>query len=129
MARYLSDEWFDQLGAATEATEPSGLAGADHTLVLQHVVSGGPGGEARYHLRITAGRAKIVRGTAADPDVTFTEDYATAAAIARGQLSAPTALLAGRIRVRGDMGALVARQGELAVTDPVPTAVRAATTY
>jgi hypothetical protein len=124
VAGYLSDEWFDQLGAAPERPGDGG-----HQLVLQHVVTGGPSGETRYHVLITDGRAQIIRGVAADPDVTFAEDYATAASIASGQLSAPTALLAGRIRVAGDMAALVARQGELAVDDPVPPAARAATTY
>ncbi len=93
------------------------------------MVTDGPGGEVRYHVRIIDQTAAIVRGQAAHPDVTFAEDYVTASAIASGQLSAPAALLAGRIRVGGDMAALIAHQDILSIADPVPAAVRAATSY
>jgi putative sterol carrier protein len=123
VARYLSNEWFDQLGAVTG--DPA--AAAD--LVLEHLVTGGPDGNVDYHVRVAGGAATIFRGPAADPDVTFAEDYDTAAAIAGGRLSAPAALLAGRIRVGGDMAALIAHQDMLSVTDPIPAAVRSSTTY
>jgi len=97
--------------------------------VLQHVISGAPGGEVCYHVRVYEDAVTIVRGRAAQPDATFSEDYATAAAIASGALNAPAALLAGQIRVGGDMAALIAHQGLLAAGDPIPAAVRAATTY
>ncbi|MDQ1426921.1 MAG: hypothetical protein QOK39_397 [Acidimicrobiaceae bacterium] len=126
MANYLSEEWFEQLGAAAD----EGAAGlAEATLVLQHTVIGTAAGEVCYHLRLAPDAAEIVRGAAAHPDVTFSEDYETAAAVASGALSAPAALIAGRIRVGGDMGTLIAHPEVLAITDPVPAAVRAATTY
>lgn len=126
MASYLSDEWFEQAGALGEDA-PTLLPEA--TLVLQHTVTGGPAGEVSYHVRLGDNTAEIVRGRSVDPDVTFAEDYTTAAAVASGALSAPAALLAGRIRVGGDMAALIAHQGILAGNDPLPAAVREATTY
>ncbi|MDQ6613586.1 MAG: SCP2 sterol-binding domain-containing protein [Actinomycetota bacterium] len=126
MANYLSDEWFEQLGATTVPADAA-LTGED--LILQHVVTGAPQGEVTYHVRISGGAVAIVRGPASQPDVTFAEDYATAAAVASGELRAPAALLAGRIRVGGNMATLIARHDDLAITDPVPAAVRAATTY
>jgi hypothetical protein len=126
MARYLSDEWFEQAGAlGSEAASP--LSGA--ALVLQHTVTGLAAGEVSYHVRLVDDAAEIVRGPSANPDVTFVEDYATAAAVASGALSAPAALLAGRIRVGGDMAALISHQDILAGHDPLPAAVREATTY
>lgn len=126
MASYLSDDWFDQAGAlGTEAA--SRLPEA--TLVLQHTVSGAPAGDVCYHVRLTDDAAEIVRGPSSRPDVTFAEDYATAAAVASGALSAPAALLAGRIRVGGDMAALVAHQSIMTGNDPLSPAVREATTY
>jgi len=121
VASFLSGAWFEEL----EAASPS----AGGALVLQHVVTGSPDGDVCYHLLVGDGQARIVRGRAVHPHVTFTEDYATAAGIASGRLSAPAALLAGRIRVAGDMAQLISRQGDLAVADPVPSAVRAATSY
>ncbi len=126
MASYLSDQWFDEVGARDASPVTAATEG---DLVLQHLVSGGPQGTVSYHVRVGEGGAAIVRGQAASPDVTFAEDYATAAAIASGELSAPAALLAGRIRVGGDLAALIAGQGRLTVNDPVAPAVRAATTY
>jgi predicted lipid carrier protein YhbT len=123
VARYLSDEWFHQLGARV------GGPAAPADLVLQHLVTAGPEGDVDYHVRVASGAVTIWRGPASDPDVTFAEDYDTAAAIASGRLSAPAALLAGRIRVGGDMAALIAHQDHLAVNDPIPAAVRASTTY
>jgi hypothetical protein len=125
VAGYLSDEWFEQLGA----TEVSAAGAPGETLVIQHVVTASPRGDVAYYVRVADHSVAIVRGRAEHPDVTFAEDYATAAAIAGGGLSAPAALLAGRIRVAGDMAALIAHQDLLAVHDPVPASVRAATTY
>lgn len=126
MARFLSDAWFEELKAGSAAAQ---LSPEEDPLVLEHLVSGGPSGDVRYHVRALRGRAQVVPGPAMQPHVVFAEDYATAAAVASGELSAAAALLAGRIRVAGDMGKLISRQGDLAVDDPVPSAVRAATTF
>jgi hypothetical protein len=79
MARFLSDAWFDEVAAAS--TPPD----IQPTLVLQQIVTGGPDGEVRYHVAVADGRATLSRGHTGVPDATFTEDYATAAAIARGE--------------------------------------------
>lgn len=126
VASYLSDQWFDEVGALDSGP---GAASPDADLVVQHVVTGGPDGAVSYHVCIGDGIATVVRGRAAQPHVTFAEDYATAAAVARGDMSAPAALLAGRIRVGGDLASLIAHHDGLVVDDPVPAAVRAATTY
>ena len=129
MARYLSDEWFRQLGASVPDDQLDQQSPDHRDIVLQHVVTGTPEGEVCYHLRVTAGSATVVRGPANAPDVTFSEDYATAAAVASGELSAPAALMAGRIRVRGDLATLMAHQNTFVGADPVPAAVRATTSY
>lgn len=124
MASYLSPEWFEQVGALTG---PPALAQTG--LIVQHLVSGAPGGAVSYYLRLSEAGATIVAGRATRADVTFAEEYDTAIAVARGELTAPAALLAGRIRVGGDLAALVAHQDVLAFDDPVPATVRAETTF
>jgi putative sterol carrier protein len=121
VARYLSEAWFDEVSATT----PTGIDG----LTLQQVVTGTPDGDVRYHVRVSDGTAWVRSGQAPAPDATFTEDYATAAAVARGELSVHAALLEGRIRVAGNMAVLSAHQEELVGLDPIPAAVRAATTF
>jgi len=55
---------------------------------------------------VSGGVARARVGRHAEPDVTFSQDTATAAAIGAGELSAQTAFIDGRLRVRGDVGRL-----------------------
>ena len=54
------------------------------------------------------------------PDLTITCDWATAAELAQGKLSAQAALMAGRLRVRGNLARLAGRAADLVGLDPVP---------
>jgi putative sterol carrier protein len=122
VARFLSEAWFDDVAAMAPIGDRT-------SLTLQQVVTDAPEGEVRYYVRVSEGRAAIYVGEASQPDATFTEDYATAAAVARGELSVQAALLAGRIRVGGNMTTLSRYQEDLAGMDPIPAAVRAATSF
>ena len=86
------------------------------------VVTGAPedlvpaGGDVHLVLTVAEGRARLaldptgtVSGTA-----TIVLGYADALALARGALDPADALAAGRVRVRGDLAALVAGQDVLA---------------
>ena len=98
-------------------------------MILEQVVTGTPAGDVRYQVVVAAGRAVVTRGRAGSPDATFTEDYPTAVAVARGELTTQAALLAGRIVVGGNMATLSASQDDLAGLEPIPAAVRAETTF
>jgi len=133
MARYLSPEWvaaFDAaLGAldlsdAVEAAGAGSLAAADGTFSVAQLVTGVPGGpdgtgpeaEVRVVLTVAGGRARLVLdpGHAVPSTATIVLGYADALAMARGELDPADALAAGRVRVRGDLAALVAGQDVLA---------------
>ena len=125
MARYLSPEWFEEVARLA----PAG-SGGPALLTLEQVVTGGPDGDVRYQVVLDASGARIARtGGERGADVTFTSDWATASAIASGRLSVQAALGAGRVRVGGDLSALAAHQERLAGADPVPPAVRGATSW
>jgi putative sterol carrier protein len=98
-------------------------------LVVQQVVTGGPDGDVAYHVIVDDGRTTVRAGRADDPTVTFTQDRDTARAVSRGELSAQGAFMAGRIRVRGDLPALVAQQDALLRVDDVFASVRETTEY
>ena len=66
---------------------------------------------------------------APDATVVFTEDYDTAAAIGRGDLSAQSAFMMGRIRVRGDLSKLVEQSNVFGEIEDVLAELRAETTY
>jgi putative sterol carrier protein len=85
-------------------------------LVLQQVVTGAPDGEVAYRVQLSGGRIRISPGRG-QADITLTEDYDTALAVASGTLAPHTAFMTGRIRIGGDMASLVAAGevlGELA---------------
>jgi hypothetical protein len=123
VARFLSGPWFQEVAAAGEAAPERPV------LILQQVVTGTPEGDVRYHVAVGDGRAVLAPGQAEHPDATFTQDYATAVAVARGEIATQTALLAGRIVVAGDMGSLSLQHDSLTDLDPLTEAVRTATTF
>ena len=126
MARFLSAEWLRDIDVALAAQPPQA---ADGKLVLQQVVIGGPDGEVAYAIDIDSGVARVRPGRAPEADVTITEDYDTAAAVHRGELTLQAAFMAGRVRVAGNMATLIAGQSALIALEPLPAAFMPATTY
>jgi putative sterol carrier protein len=126
VAVFLSAEWVAALdAAATGSSVPNGLR-----LVVQQIVPDGDGGgEVAYAVRIADGTVRVASGRADDADVTFTQDRATAAAIATGELSAQAAFIDGRLRVGGDLSALLEHTAALAALDDVFASARAATVW
>ncbi len=80
-------------------------------------------------MRIADGTVSVEAGRAEEPDVSFTQDRATAAAIARGELSAQAAFMAGRLRIGGDLREVMDRARELAALDDLFAKARATTTW
>jgi hypothetical protein len=141
MARFLTQEWFNELPAAGTAVDEVGQPGSVvevpdpivevPDLVIEMAVSGDPGGDVRYQVVVCGERATVVSEEAAfrPAQVKMKADYATMAGIACGKLSALDVLSAGQARVSGDLGALSAHQSSLSDLDLVPAATRATTTY
>jgi hypothetical protein len=130
VARYLSPEWVQAFDAAlsaldlTDAVAAAGkgsLAAADGVFSVAQLVSGVPsdlglGAEVRVILSVAEGRAHLAldAGDTAEATATIALGYADALALALGQLHPADALAEGRVRVRGDLAALVAGQEVLA---------------
>jgi hypothetical protein len=130
MPRYLSPDWVASFDAALSALDLSdaiatagagSLAAADGRFSVVQVITGVPGdvhagGDVHLVLTVADGRARL----GLDPDgtvggtATMVLGYAEALAMARGELDPADALAAGRVRVRGDLAALVAGQEVLA---------------
>jgi len=130
VAQFLSPEWFAEVSrhGPPEPASPSD----EPPLVIEQLVRGGPDGEVRYRVVITPGRATIEAPStpgAPAPDLTFACDWPTATGLAQGTLSAQAALMAGRLKVSGNLARLSGRAAELVGLDPVPESVRRRTTY
>jgi putative sterol carrier protein len=126
---YLSPEWLAALQAAADASSTLRDATAGVHLVVQQVVTGGPQGDVAYHVTVDDGATTVAAGRAEEPTITFTQDLPTAAAVSRGELSAQEAFMTGRIRVRGDLPALIAQQDTLLGVGDVFASVRASTDF
>lgn len=129
MARYLSDEWFDEVNRAAAGSERLATDTAGIELVIQQVVTDGPEGEIRYRVRVHDGHVQMARGDDPAADVTFTEDWNTARAVASGDMNAPTAFMTGRIRASGNVAVLLDAQGSLQGLDQVLADVRKRTQF
>ena len=131
MPRYLSPEWVESFDAALAALDLSdavavagsaSLAAADGRFSVVQVVTGVPedvqagGGDVHLVLTVTDGQARLALdpGGTVGGTATIVLGYLEALAMACGQLDPADALAAGRVRVRGDLAALVAGQDVLA---------------
>jgi len=127
VARYLSSEWVASFDAAlrtldlTDALNAAGegsLAAADGRFSVAQIVTGVPGeaADVRTVFTVAEGSARLVLDPAAEIPATATIvlGYRDALAMAQGRLDPADALAAGRVRVRGDLAALVAGQSVLA---------------
>jgi len=128
MPRYLSPAWFEAAQRAVDANV-SLPASAGIDIVVQHVVTDTEDGDVTYHVRVAGDGVSVHRGQAPDPTVVFSEDYGTAAAISRGELSAQSAFITGRIKVRGDLPRLVEQASAFTDIDDALAGLRAETSY
>jgi hypothetical protein len=125
--QYLSPEWLEAARLAIAADPSLAHATAGVRLTIEHVVVDAPGGTVRWHLTIDDGDVALTEGRAVDPDLRFTTDYATASRIAAGTVGAQRAFVEGRLRVGGDLAALIRYQKALATIDDALAGVRVRT--
>ena len=100
------------------------------SLVVQQIVTDGPEGDAAWHVvrRRRRGQRAPRRGARARRHL-HARSYETAAAIGRGELSAQTAFMIGKLRVGGDVELLMTHQGTFDGVEDVFEAVRGGTEY
>jgi putative sterol carrier protein len=125
MVKYLSDEWMEQAAAGLESADVPD----DAQMVIQYEISGGGNGKVRYVLDVRDGKATIISGKQADAPVTFTLDYDTAVAVAKGELSAQVAFMQGRMKLAGDVRVLIDGAAALASVNDTLGDLRASTEY
>ncbi len=129
MVRYLSLAWIDALSQeVAKSGELAALAGK-HQIGVTQVVTDGPEGDVTYHLRLGNGRVSFAAGPADAEDVRMEQSWATATAVATGDLNAQEAFIKGLIRLTGNQQKLIDSQPVFAALDAVFTSVREHTEY
>jgi putative sterol carrier protein len=89
----------------------------------------GPEGDITYHLQVGDGTVQFGAGPADPEHVKMEQDWATAVAVATGELNAQEAFVTGRIRLWGDHQALMDAQPVFGALDGVFSTVRERTRY
>lgn len=149
MIAFLSDEWLAEM--ARLVAEASSLRDATQQLdspedfaVAQHITDVPPtdvpptdGSSANtshnvdYYIKFGLGPASVHPESVDEnlPHVSFTQSYATAVAIATGELSAQSAFMAGQLRVGGRVDLLTANVSIMENLDDVLGELRAKTRW
>jgi putative sterol carrier protein len=108
--KFLSEEWAEEVTKAVNNDEAFQAAAGRHTAKIQNVVSTLEG-EKKYFFTLEGGRAQLSIGEIEGPDATISQDYQTAMALAKSELSGTAAFMSGKVRVAGDLMKLMQMQG------------------
>lgn len=108
--KFLSKEWADEVTVAVNSNEAFQKAAGSQAAKIQNVVST-PEGEKKYFFTLEGGRAQLSMGEIEGPDATISQDYETAMALAKNELSGTAAFMSGKVRVSGDLMKLMQMQG------------------
>ena len=129
MVRYLSLAWIDALSKEVAVSSELAALAQAHKIAVTQTVIDGPEGDVTYHLRLGDGEAVFGAGPADAEDVRMEQSWATAKAVATGDLNAQEAFIKGLIRLTGNQQKLIESQPVFAALDAVFTAVREQTEY
>jgi hypothetical protein len=129
VVRYLSLAWIDTLSHEVADSAALDTLAASHCIGVTQVVTDGPEGDVTYHLRIGEGTASFGAGPADGEDVRMEQSWATATAVATGELNAQEAFIKGLIRLTGSQQKLIDSQPVFAALDAVFSSVRDRTEY
>lgn len=112
MAKFLSEEWANEVKAALASNEAVKSAAGSMSARIQQVVNG-PDGETKYWFKLENGDLDLGLGDIENPDATITQDYDTAVALSKNELTGTAAYMSGKLRVSGDLMKLMQLQGVL----------------
>lgn len=111
--KFMSEEWTRAVQDALNATEAFRTAAGSAEALLQQVVNTADG-EVRYWFKLAGGEASLGVGQAeGEIDATITQDYDTAVALSKNELSPTAAYMSGKIKVAGNLMKLMQLQGPL----------------
>lgn len=129
VVRYLSPAWLREAGREVTASEALAELAHTHTLGVTQVITGPLDGDVVYHLSLADGVASFGPGVARPEHVRMEQTWATAVAVATGELNAQQAFITGRIRLAGDPTVLVEHQPVFAALDAALATIRPSTAY
>jgi putative sterol carrier protein len=119
VAVFLSSEWFDDLNSALESAAPVPHEDGAHPVRVVLEFSGAPSSVLHaITFTITAEGASLAPGDHLAADAIMRLSYADALALTKGEFDSATALRDGRVKVRGNVNAVVGLLGWLQSAHP-----------
>jgi putative sterol carrier protein len=110
--KFLSDEWASAVKEKLNSNDSFKSAAGSQTAKIQQVVTT-PEGEKKYWFKLEGGAADLGIGDIDGPDATISQDYDTAVALSKNELTGTSAYMSGKLRVSGDLMKLMQLQGAL----------------
>lgn len=130
MVQFLSEAWFDEYARVAAQVPVSSLVEDGLApMTMRQIVTGTPGGDLRYDLRLDRSGVSVVHSPSADPDVSFEQDQATARRLARGDGHPQIELTEGRLQISGSANRLVPWRPVLDALHDALGDLRASTTW
>jgi putative sterol carrier protein len=111
--QFLSEEWTKAVQDALNDNAAFRSSLGTMSARLQQVVTTSDG-EKRYWLTVGEGKVELGAGDLENADATITQDYDTAVALSKNELTGVAAYMSGKIRISGDMMKLMQLQGPMA---------------
>ena len=103
MAAFLTEPWFDAVRRVSALPARPGASAS-----FELVVGGAPGGDVKSAWVVEDGTVRdATPGRADAPDATLTTTWADAVRMQRGELDPGAAFMQGKLKVTGDMGAVL----------------------
>jgi len=108
--KFLSEEWASSMTEKLNASDQFKQAAGSQAAKLQQVVST-PEGEVKYYFKLEGGAAEVALGELDGAEATISQDYDTAVALSKNELTGTAAYMSGKIKVQGDLMKLMQLQG------------------
>ncbi len=108
--KFLSDEWASEVTSALNSNEAFQKAAGSQSARVQNVVTT-PEGEKRYFFKLENGQAEVGTGDIDNPEATVTQDYDTAVALSKNELTGTAAYMSGKLKLQGDLMKMMQLQG------------------
>jgi len=120
--KYLSEEWATAVQDALNSHEGFKNAAGSQTAKIQNVVTT-TDGESKYYIKIEGGQVELKTGEIDAPEATITQDYDTAVALSKGELTGTAAYMSGKIKIAGDLMKMMALQGALSQVNAATSSI------
>jgi putative sterol carrier protein len=116
--KFLSDEWLSEVETRLNSNEGFQTAAKGQAARLQQQISGTPAGDVSYGFVLDGGKVAMTKGEIENPEATVSQDYATAVAVSKLELSGQQAFMQGKLKVSGNLMKIMQLQGALAAMAP-----------